>query len=359
MAEKKAESRTAGSQSQASLDYDRLSTFDYLLPQELIAQEPLPERHASRLLVLDRKTGSIEHKSFLDILDYMSPGDVAVFNDTKVVATRLFGKKETGGAVEALLLRNLGSAKWEALVKPGRRVHVGAKLVFDKGLTAEVVDRTPDGGRILQMHPETLADAIISDIGSTPLPPYITRQARKSDAERYQTVYAKSDGSFAAPTAGLHFTPELLEEMRRKGILTEFVTLHVGIGTFRPVRSESLSNHEMHTEWFEITAKAAKNISEAPGRIIAVGTTTARALESAAIGKHKVDPYRGETNLFIKPGYNFKAVDALVTNFHLPKSTLLIMVSAFAGIDLIRGAYEEAVEKRYRFLSYGDAMFIK
>ena len=359
MSETAAKCGSSGCRLQPSTADDKLSTFDYLLPQELIAQEPLPERHASRLLVLDRETGHIEHKSFFDILEYLSPGDIAVFNDTKVSATRLFGHKDSGGAVEALLLKNLGSARWEALVKPGRRVHIGAKLVFEQGLEADVVERTPDGGRILEMHPKDSADRIISEIGSTPLPPYITRKARKSDTERYQTVYAKSDGSYAAPTAGLHFTPEILAKMRENGVLTEFVTLHVGIGTFRPVRTENLNEHEMHTEWFEITEDAADAITNAPGRIIAVGTTTARALESASVGKHRVGAFRGETNLFIKPGYDFQAVDGLITNFHLPKSTLLIMVSAFAGIDVIRKTYEEAVKQRYRFLSYGDAMFIK
>lgn len=334
----------------------RLSEFDYVLPQELIAQEPLAERDRSRLLVLHRQTGLIEHRTFTDILEYVSPGDVAVFNDTRVTATRLRGRKDTGGAVEALLLRKLDSGRWEALVKPGRRVHVGAKLLFDYGLTADVVGRTPDGGRILEMQPEDCAEDVIARIGQTPLPPYITRPL--AERERYQTVYARANGSYAAPTAGLHFTPELMARLKEKVAAMAFVTLHVGVGTFRPVRTENVLEHEMHSEFVEIPEKTAKTISEAAGRIIAVGTTTARALESAAVGPHTVQSFRGETNLFIKPGHEFQAVDCLLTNFHLPKSTLLILVSAFAGTDLTRTAYAEAVEKRYRFLSFGDAMLI-
>ena len=334
----------------------RLSEFDYVLPLERIAQEPLAERDKSRLLVLHRDSGRIEHRTFLDILEYLSPGDIAVFNDTRVTATRLRGRKETGGAVEALLLRRLDASHWEALIKPGRRVHVGVKVLFDQGLEADVVERTPDGGRILEIRPADKAEEVIARIGETPLPPYITQQL--VDGERYQTVYARADGSYAAPTAGLHFTPELIGKLEEKGVRTAFITLHVGIGTFRPVRTENVLEHEMHSEFIEVAAKTAKAISEAPGRVVAIGTTTARALESAATGKRAVAEFRGETRLFIKPGYEFRVVDRLVTNFHLPKSTLLILVSTFAGTNLVREAYNEAVAQRYRFLSFGDAMLI-
>jgi len=334
----------------------RLSEFDYVLPLERIAQEPLAERDKSRLLVLHRDSGRIEHRTFLDILEYLSPGDIAVFNDTRVTATRLRGRKETGGAVEALLLRRLDASHWEALIKPGRRVHVGVKVLFDQGLEADVVERTPDGGRILEIRPADKAEEVIARIGETPLPPYITQQL--VDGERYQTVYARADGSYAAPTAGLHFTPELIGKLEEKGVRTAFITLHVGIGTFRPVRTENVLEHEMHSEFIEVAAKTAKAISEAPGKVVAIGTTTARALESAATGKRAVAEFRGETRLFIKPGYEFRVVDRLVTNFHLPKSTLLILVSTFAGTNLVREAYNEAVAQRYRFLSFGDAMLI-
>ena len=334
----------------------RLSQFDYVLPHDLIAQDPLKERDQSRLLVLHRDSGQIEHRTFLDILEYLSPGDLAVFNDTRVTATRLHAHKETGGAAEVLLLRRLDASRWEALVKPGRRVHVGVKLRFDQGLEADVVERTPDGGRILEIRPADRAEDLIAQIGETPLPPYITR--RLADRERYQTVYARANGSYAAPTAGLHFTPELIAQLEAKGVRTAFITLHVGIGTFRPVRTENVLEHEMHSEFIEVSAETAKAISEAPGKVVAIGTTTARALESAAVSRRAVGEFCGETDLFIKPGYEFKVVDRLVTNFHLPKSTLLILVSALAGTDLVREAYNEAVAQRYRFLSFGDAMLI-
>ena len=334
----------------------RLSEFDYVLPLERIAQEPLAERDKSRLLVLHRDSGKIEHRMFLDILEYLSSGDIAVFNDTRVTATRLRGRKLTGGAVEALLLRRWDASLWEALVKPGRRVHVGVKLFFDQGLEADVVERTPDGGRILEIRPADKAEELIARIGETPLPPYITQ--RLVDRERYQTVYARANGSYAAPTAGLHFTPELIGKLEEKGVRTAFITLHVGIGTFRPVRTENVLEHEMHSEFIEVAAKTAKAISEAPGKVVAIGTTTARALESAATGKRAVAEFGGETRLFIKPGYEFRVVDRLVTNFHLPKSTLLILVSTFAGTDLVREAYNKAIAQRYRFLSFGDAMLI-
>lgn len=334
----------------------RLSEFNYTLPEELIAQEPLAERDQSRLLVIDRQKKSIEHRKFTDILDYLRDDDLMVFNNTRVVATRLYGKKSTGGAVEALLMKRLSTGVWEAMVKPGRRVAVGIELVFENGLKAEVVNRTEEGGRILRFSASSDPDVLIASFGQTPLPPYIHK--RLNDPERYQTVYATTDGSAAAPTAGLHFTQNLLNKIKARGIKLAFVTLHVGIATFRPVRTENIEDHEMHSEVFEITPESAEAINSAPGRIIAVGTTSARALESAAVGKHKVAPMTGETRLFIWPPYDFKILDGLVTNFHIPKSTLLMLVSAFAGRDLIKRAYEEAVREKYRFLSFGDATFI-
>ena len=333
-----------------------LSDFNYKLPEELIAQEPLKARDQSRLLVVDRNRQSIEHRQFTDILDYLRDDDLMVFNDTRVVAVRLHGHKETGGKAEALLMKRLAPGLWEAMVKPGRRVGVGTRLVFDRGLTAEVVDRTDDGGRILRFEAETDPEDLIASEGQVPLPPYIHR--RLNDPERYQTVYANAEGSAAAPTAGLHFTPKLMERIRARGIQTVFVTLHVGVATFRPVRTDNVDDHDMHTESFEISAKSADAINSAPGRIVCVGTTTARALESAAVGKRRVAPMNGETNLFIRPPYDFKIVEGLVTNFHIPKSTLLILVSSYAGKQLIRQAYEEAVRCEYRFLSFGDAMFL-
>ena len=333
-----------------------ISDFNYKLPEELIAQEPLEARDRSRLLVVDKNKQSIEHRQFSDILDYLKDDDLMVFNDTRVTAVRLHGSKETGGKAEALLMKRLAPGLWEAMVKPGRRVGVGVRLLFDSGLMAEVVDRTADGGRILRFEAESDPEELIAAEGQVPLPPYIHR--RLSDPERYQTVYANAEGSAAAPTAGLHFTPELMKKIRARGIQTVFVTLHVGVATFRPVRTDNVDDHDMHTESFEISADSADAINSVRGRIVCVGTTTARALESAAVGKRRVAPMSGETNLFIKPPYDFKIVEALVTNFHIPKSTLLILVSSFAGQQLIRQAYEEAVRSGYRFLSFGDAMFL-
>lgn len=334
----------------------RLSDFDYALPEELIAQEPLEERDKSRLLVVDRQRQVIEHRKFIDLLDYLRDDDLMVFNNTRVVAARLEGRKETGGKVEVLLLRKLSSAVWEAMVKPGRRVGVGTGLVFDRGLTAEVLERTEAGGRILRFAAETDPEVLLAAVGQVPLPPYIHR--RLADPERYQTIYSAAEGSAAAPTAGLHFTPDLLDRIRARGIGIAFVTLHVGLATFRPVRTEVIEEHEMHTEIFEISRETADAINSARGRVVCVGTTTARALESAAVGKRRVEPVEKETNLFIRPPYQFKVVDALITNFHMPKSTLLILISAFAGVSLIRRAYEEAVREKYRFLSFGDATFL-
>lgn len=334
----------------------QLSDFSYPLPEELIAQEPLRERDKSRLLVVNREKETIEHRRFLDLLDFLRDDDLMVFNDTRVVAARLTGRKETGGQVEALLLRRISDGLWEAMVKPGRRVGIGIKLIFDQGLTADVLDRTDAGGRILRFDGDGDLEKLISRVGQVPLPPYIHK--RLTDPERYQTVYANAEGSAAAPTAGLHFTPALLKRIKDRGIKIVFVTLHVGIATFRPVRTENLDEHEMHSEWFEISEENAEAINSTKGRIISVGTTTARALESAAVGKRKVAAVNGETNLFIKPPYEFKIVEGLITNFHMPKSTLLIMVSTFAGTKLVQRAYHEALEQKYRFLSFGDAMFL-
>jgi len=334
----------------------RLSDFDYELPQELIAQEPLAERDESRLLVVDRSREAFDHRKFFEIVDFLADDDLIVFNDTRVVATRIFGAKQTGGRVEALLMRQQAPGIWEAMVKPGRRVPVGTRLLFGDDLSAEVVDRTEESGRVLRFESSSDPDELIAEVGDVPLPPYIHK--RLGNPERYQTVYASADGSAAAPTAGLHFTSRILERIAARGIRKAFVTLHVGIATFRPVRTEKIEDHEIHKEYYEITLESAELINSASGRIVVVGTTTARALESAALGRHRVEAKRGETRLFITPGYDFKIVDALVTNFHVPRSTLLVMVSALAGTGLIREAYAEAVREEYRFLSFGDAMLI-
>ncbi|MDO8684892.1 MAG: tRNA preQ1(34) S-adenosylmethionine ribosyltransferase-isomerase QueA [Armatimonadota bacterium] len=335
----------------------RLSDFEYHLPEELIAQEPIKDRDSSRLLVVQRKTGELRHRRFTDIVELVQPGDLLVLNDTRVTAARLRGKKRTGGKVEALLLCKLSGNRYEAMVKPGRRVDVGSEIIFGDGeLSADVVERTAAGGRILEFASGSDCESIISQLGEVPLPPYIFRSL--SDQERYQTVYSRHGGSAAAPTAGLHFTPALLDKIRRKGVQTTFVTLHVGISTFRPVRCENVLDHEMHSEVLSVSAESAEAVNSCKGRVVTVGTTTARALEAAAVDKGKVAPMRGATDLFITPGYEFKIVDALLTNFHIPKSTLLILVSALAGRDLILKAYAEAVRERYRFLSFGDAMFI-
>lgn len=334
----------------------RTSDFDYSLPEELIAQRPIAKRDQSRLLVVDRCRELIEHRRFRDIPDYLREGDLLVMNDTRVSAVRLHGRKGTGGQAEALLLRRLEPGVWEAMVKPGRRVPVGTKLFFDGGLEAAVVDRTSAGGRILRFGAGDEADQVIGRTGEVPLPPYI--RERIEDPGRYQTVYAAAEGSAAAPTAGLHFTPDLLDRIQAKGVKTAFVTLHVGVATFRPVRTENVEDHEMHSEEVEVSPQAAETINSATGRIVCVGTTTARALESAATGRRKVAPMRGQTKLFITPPYDFRVVEGLITNFHTPRSTLLMLVSAFAGIGLVRRAYEEAVRERYAFLSFGDAMFL-
>ncbi len=334
----------------------RLSDYDYVLPPEFIAQDPLPERDRSRLLVLHRDTGEIEHRRFFDLPEYLVAGDLLVMNDTRVTARRLYGVKPTGGKVEALLIRQVGRNRWEAIVKPGRRVAVGAAIHFDCDLRAEVVDRTEDGGRILDFGDAPNVAEEIDRVGEVPLPPYILKKLE--EAARYQTVYAESPGSAAAPTAGLHFTPRLLDDLRGRGICTATVTLQVGIATFRPVRTEDITEHVMHKERVSVSPEAAETINSATGRIISVGTTTARVLESAAVGKRRVAPILGETGLYITPGYEFKVLDGLITNFHMPKSTLLILISTFAGRDRIMVAYEEAKREHYRFLSFGDAMLI-
>lgn len=335
----------------------RLGEFDYDLPPELIAQEPLAERDKSKLLVLHRDTGRIEHRHFYNLPEYLRPSDLLILNDTQVTALRLRGVKPTGGRVEALLLRELGGNRWDAVVKPGRRVGVGTTILFGDGaLSARVVERTEGGGRILDFGDASGVSEEIGRLGEVPLPPYV--HAALKDAGRYQTVYAAEPGSAAAPTAGFHFTPEMLAAVRVMGAKMAFITLHVGLATFRPVRTEVITDHVMHKEAISVPQDAVEAINSAEGRIIAVGTTTARAVESAATGRRKIAAAEGETSLFITPGHEFKILDGLVTNFHMPRSTLLILVSAFAGRDLVMRAYEDAKKHGYRFLSFGDAMLV-
>jgi S-adenosylmethionine:tRNA ribosyltransferase-isomerase len=351
----------------------RTSDFDYDLPPELIAQTPIEPRDASRLMVVQRASGELAHRHFRDIGDYLRPGDLLVANRSRVIPARLAGRKaDSGGAVEVLLLArrpDLGAECWEALVRPGRRIREGQEIIFEaphpdgqpNALAAVVVSRTEAAGRILRFLPPASGepvDAVLARLGSVPLPPYI--HAPLANPERYQTVYAREPGSAAAPTAGLHFTPELLARLREQGVETAFVLLHVGLDTFRPVEEEDPREHKMHSEAFELDAEAAAQINAARargGRVIAVGTTSVRVLESLPDAP-TVAPCRGRTSLFITPGYQFRLVDALITNFHLPRSSLMMLVSAFAGADLIRRAYAEAVAQRYRFFSFGDAMLI-
>ena len=335
--------------------------YDYDLPEELIAQDPLEDRSSSRLMVLDRQTGDVEHRHFTDILEYLHPGDCLVINNTKVIPARLFGVKEdTQAKIEVLLLKRKENDIWETLVKPGKKAKPGTKLVFGDGLlTAEVVDVVEEGNRLIQFHYDGIFEEILDQLGQMPLPPYITHQLK--DKNRYQTVYAKYDGSAAAPTAGLHFTPELLEKMKDKGAELLFVTLHVGIGTFRPVAEENIEDHEMHREWYTIEKETAQKVNEAKEegrRIIAVGTTSVRTLESAG-QTGRVEAGSSWTQLYIYPGYQWQVVDAIVTNFHLPESTLIMMMASFAGREHILAAYEEAVRQKYRFFSFGDAMFLR
>jgi S-adenosylmethionine:tRNA ribosyltransferase-isomerase len=345
----------------------KTSDFFYDLPPELIAQTPLEKRDTSRLLCVDRKTGELSHKHFYDIIDMLNPGDVLVINDSRVIPARLYGHAEgrEDAAIELLLLRSHGLDTWETLVKPGKRAKIGSRLVFGDGLlTGEITDIVEEGNRLIRFDydRQTYSNVyeILHKIGLMPLPPYITERLR--DNERYQTVYAKEEGSAAAPTAGLHFTAELLAKIREKGIAVAPVMLHVGLGTFRPVKAESLSDHVMHTEYFSVSKESADLINArraAGGRIIAVGTTSCRTLESVTDENGVVQPMSGETGIFIYPGYRFKAVDALITNFHLPESTLLMLVSAFYNREKMLEVYHTAVKERYRFFSFGDAMFIQ
>ena len=334
--------------------------FWYDLPEELIAQTPLLQRDSSRLLVLDKMTGALEHKHFYDVLDYLNPGDCLVLNDSRVLPARLLGHRPTGGAVEVLLLRDLGDKRWECLCKPGRKMQIGSEVVFGNGeLTATVVEIQDDGNRIVEFHYEGIFLEVLERLGKMPLPPYI--KAELQDRERYQTVYSREVGSAAAPTAGLHFTDELLKKIREKGIKTAFVTLHVGLGTFRPVKAEEISEHHMHSELCMISAETADVLNrtkKAGGRIICVGTTSCRTLESLVNADGTFKAKSKWTEIFIFPGYEFKAMQGLITNFHLPESTLVMLVSAFAGRENVLHAYEEAVKERYRFFSFGDAMLL-
>lgn len=338
-----------------------LKDFNYDLPEELIAQDPLEDRSSSRLMVLHKDTGRIEHKIFRDIIDYLNPGDCLVINDTKVIPARLMGiKEDTGAAIEVLLLKRNADDVWECLVKPGKKARTGARIVFGEGLlVGEIVDVIEDGNRMIKFHYEGIFEEILDKLGQMPLPPYITHKLQ--DKNRYQTVYAKNEGSAAAPTAGLHFTKELLEKIKEKGVNVVSITLHVGLGTFRPVKVDKIEEHHMHTETFNISKEAVDTINRtraAGGRVIAVGTTSCRTLESAAADDGTIPARSGDTDIFIYPGYKFKAIDCLITNFHLPESTLIMLVSALAGRDNIMNAYETAVKERYRFFSFGDAMFI-
>ena len=335
--------------------------FYYELPQELIAQDPLADRASSRLLVLGKEDGSIRHETFRDVTKYLRPGDCLVLNNTRVIPARLFGEREdTGATMELLLLKRKENDTWETLVKPGKKARTGAKIVFGGGLLAgEITDVLPDGNRLIRFSYEGIFEEILDRLGQMPLPPYITHVLE--DKNRYQTVYAKHDGSAAAPTAGLHFTPELLDEIRGMGVNIAEVTLHVGLGTFRPVKVAQVSDHHMHSEFYEIGADAAALINEtrrAGGRVIAVGTTSCRTLESAADENGFLQEKSGWTDIFIYPGYSFRVIDALITNFHLPESTLVMLVSALAGREHVMHAYEEAIRERYRFFSFGDAMLI-
>lgn len=335
--------------------------FYYELPQELIAQDPLPDRASSRLMVLDKNTGEVEHRVFRDILDYLRPGDCLVINNTKVIPARLYGIKEgTQAKIEVLLLKRKENDVWETLVKPGKKCKPGTRIIFGDGLLmGEIIDIVEEGNRLIQFRYEGIFEEILDQLGQMPLPPYITHQL--SDKNRYQTVYAKYDGSAAAPTAGLHFTPELLEQVRDMGVTIAEVTLHVGLGTFRPVKETDVLKHHMHSEFYRIEQSEADKINRAKReghRVIAVGTTSTRTLEAASDEQGFLRETSGWTEIFIYPGYRFKVIDALITNFHLPESTLVMLVSALAGREHVLAAYETAVKERYRFFSFGDAMFI-
>ncbi|MBO7096689.1 MAG: tRNA preQ1(34) S-adenosylmethionine ribosyltransferase-isomerase QueA [Lachnospiraceae bacterium] len=338
----------------------RRSDYFYELPPELIAQDPLADRSSSRLMAVDRNTGNTEHKHFSDIIDYLLPGDCLVLNNTKVIPARLLGKREgTGGHVEVLLLKRINATDWETLVKPGKSCRPGQRLDFGEGvLKAEVLEVVEDGNRIIRFYFDGIFEEILDKLGEMPLPPYITHKL--ADPARYNTVYAKFDGSAAAPTAGLHFTPELLKKIEDKGVNLAYVTLHVGLGTFRPVKEDVITDHKIHTESYQVTKETADLINRTKaegGRVICVGTTRCRTVESCAGEDGNVYPGSGETSIFIYPGYKFKVMDGLITNFHLPESTLIMLVSAFAGRENVLAAYEEAVRERYRFFSFGDACF--
>lgn len=340
----------------------KTSDFYYDLPEELIAQDPLADRSSSRLMILDRKTGDIQHKIFKDIIDELNPQDCLVINDTKVIPARLHGVKEgTGAHIEVLLLKRKSDSVWETLVKPGKKARPGARISFGDGLlVGEVMEVVEEGNRLIRFEYEGIFEEILDRLGEMPLPPYISHKLQ--DKNRYQTVYAKHEGSAAAPTAGLHFTEELLDAIHKKGVRIARVTLHVGLGTFRPVKVEDVANHHMHSEFYMISQEAADIINETKrqgGRVISVGTTSTRTLESVADDRGFIREASGWTEIFIYPGYQFKCIDALITNFHLPESTLLMLVSALAGKEYILNAYETAVKERYRFFSFGDAMFIK
>ena len=339
----------------------RTADFYYDLPQELIAQDPLEDRSSSRLMHISLKDGSIEHRHFTDILDYLNKGDCLVINDTKVIPARLYGhKEETGALIEILLLKRRENDIWECLVKPGKKARPGAKITFGNGiLKGEILDVVDEGNRLIQFHYEGIFEEILDQLGEMPLPPYITHKLK--DKNRYQTVYAKYDGSAAAPTAGLHFTKELLQQIKDMGVNIAYVTLHVGLGTFRPVKVDDVLDHHMHSEFYRIEEDDAKLINETKkngGRVISVGTTSTRTLESVAEEDGTLHAKSGWTDIFIYPGYKFKVIDGLITNFHLPESTLLMLVSALAGREHILNAYNIAVKERYRFFSFGDAMFI-
>ena len=334
--------------------------FWYDLPEELIAQTPLERRDGSRLMVLNRETGEVTHRHFYDILDYLNPGDCLVMNDSRVLPARLMGHRPTGGVVEVLLLRDLGDKRWECLCKPGRKMQVGSEVIFGDGeLTGVVREVREDGNRVVEFRYEGIFLEVLERLGKMPLPPYIKEELQ--DQERYQTVYSREEGSAAAPTAGLHFTRELLEKIREKGVNEAFVTLHVGLGTFRPVKAEEVTDHHMHSELCMMNAETAKMLNETRqngGRIVCVGTTSCRTLESLVNEDGTFEAKSKWTDIFIYPGYTFKAMDGLITNFHLPESTLVMLVSAFAGREHVLNAYEEAVKEKYRFFSFGDAMCI-
>ena len=338
-----------------------VSDFNYELPKELIAQDPLEKRSESRLMVLDKETGEVTHKHFYDISEYINEGDCLVINNTRVIPARLYGSKEgTDAAIEILLLKRIDADTWECLTRPGKKARVGTRINFGNGLlVGEIVDIVEEGNRLIRFEFDGIFEEILDKLGEMPLPPYITHKLK--DKNRYQTVYAKYDGSAAAPTAGLHFTPELMQELRDKGIKIAEVTLHVGLGTFRPVKVENVLEHHMHSEYYEINEEACDIINstkENGGKVISVGTTSTRTIESAADEDGHLTPKKGNTDIFIYPGYNFKVIDSLITNFHLPESTLIMLVSALAGRENVLLAYEEAVKEKYRFFSFGDAMLI-